>query len=390
MDRATTLPPPTWVDTPIAFSAMLARLRGEPALAIDTESNSLFVYRERVCLIQVSIPGSDYLVDPLALDDISALGPLLADSSVLKILHGAEYDISVLDRDFGFLLANLFDTMWASRVLGWPAHGLASLLKEHFGVTLDKKLQRANWGVRPLPAKQLDYARLDTHYLLPLYHIQSRELDAMGRWPQAQHRFGRVLENRWEPKQFDPDAFWRLPGVRDLHSEGRGVLRELFLFRERAAQGENRPPFKVLTNKTMLAVSYELPEDLPGLQRVRGISGRLVRKYGRKLLEAVQRGRKKPLTWDMRPRRSNARTGQTNSHASAACRNRYEALRAWRNEAAVRRGVEPDLVLTNRILWDVACQNPQCHADLAEDGPLARWQVEEFGGDVLRVVRNAG
>ncbi|MGD9144015.1 MAG: ribonuclease D, partial [Anaerolineae bacterium] len=133
------LPPPIWVDTQPAFRAMLSHLRGERALAVDTESNSLYVYREQVCLIQISVPGTDYLVDPLSMDDLSDLGPLLADSAVLKVLHGAEYDLSVLYRDFGFTFAHLFDTMWASRILGWPAHGLAALLKMQFGVHLNKK-----------------------------------------------------------------------------------------------------------------------------------------------------------------------------------------------------------------------------------------------------------
>ncbi len=366
---------------------MLASLQGEPALAVDTESNSLYVYHEQVCLIQVSIPGSDYLLDPLVLDDISGLGPLLAAPGVLKILHGAEYDLSVLHRDFGFVIANLFDTMWASRVLGWPAHGLATLLGEHFGVSLDKKLQRANWGVRPLPRRQLDYARLDTHYLLPLYEIQARELAARDRWPQARHRFGRVLQARWEPKTFDPEGFWRLPGVRDLDDEGRGVLRELYLFRDRRARAENRPPFKVLTNKALVALGRERPGNTEDLPRVQGISPRLTRKYGQELLAAIRWGSQEPLTWEMRPRRNNTQGHQANGRPTAACRSRFEALRAWRNKAAVKRGVEPDLVLTNRTLWAVAYRNPRCQSDLTEDELLARWQVDEFGGDLLEVVR---
>ncbi len=369
---------------------MLAHLQDEPALAVDTESNSLYVYHEQVCLIQVSIPDSDFLLDPLALDDISELGPLLADPGVLKILHGAEYDLSVLQRDFDFVFANLFDTMWASRVLGWPAHGLATLLREHFGVSLDKRLQRANWGVRPLPLRQLDYARLDTHYLLPLYAKQARELDRTDRWPQAKHRFGRVLKSRWEPKEFDPEGFWRLSGVRELDDEARGVLRELYLFRDRRARAENRPPFKVLTNKTLLALSKERPQSKQSLQRVFGISARVARRYGQSLLNVIRRGRRQPLSWDMRPRRSKARGGQPNNRPSPVCRSRYEALRVWRNKEAVARGVEPELVLTNKILWAVACRNPQCRSDLTNDGLLARWQVDEFAGDLLEVVRNAG
>ncbi|MEJ2734243.1 MAG: HRDC domain-containing protein [Anaerolineae bacterium] len=381
------LPPPIWVDTQPGFRAMLANLRGEPALAVDTESNSLYVYREQVCLIQISIPGADYLVDPLALDDLSALGPLLADPGVLKVLHGAEYDLVVLHRDFGFVLANLYDTMWASRILGWPAHGLAALLKAHFDVTLNKRYQLANWGLRPLPPAQLDYARLDTHYLLPLQAIQAQELEALGRWPQARHRFTKLTATRSEPKHFDPDDFWRMSGVHGLDDVGRGVLRQLCVFRDQRARAENRPPFKVVSNQALLALSERRPQRLKDLQRVRGISRRMVNRYGRGLLTAIRRGASQPLSWAERVRPSNDSSGVTNGRPSAACHARFEALRAWRNARAKARGVEPDLVLTNQTLWAVAHRSPRNHADLADNGLLARWQVDEFGDDLLKVVR---
>jgi ribonuclease D len=379
------LPTPIWVDRPASFRAMLVHLRGEPALAVDTESNSLYVYKEQVCLIQISVPGTDYLIDPLVLKDISGLGPLLADATVLKVLHGAEYDVSVLNRDFGFVLANLFDTMWASRILGWPAHGLAALLQEHFGVRLNKKYQRANWGLRPLPAAQLDYARLDTHYLLPLYDIQRRGLDAQQRWPQARHRFAQLVKTRWDQKEFDPHGFWRLSGVRQLDDEGRGVLQELYLFRERQAQVENRPTFRVISNKALVALSDQRPQSWPGLHQIKGVSYRMAKRYGQGMLSAIRRGAQNPIAWEERPRAENG-SGR-NGRPSPAAQARFEALRAWRNATAEARGVEPDIVLTNQFLWAIAQRNPSRKQDLAGDGMLARWQVDEFGDELLAVVK---
>lgn len=383
--REESLPPPIWVDKAASFRAMLAHLRDESELAVDTESNSLYVYEEQVCLIQVSVPGTDYLIDPLALDDISGLGPLLADPGVLKVLHGAEYDVSVLHRDFGFVLANLFDTMWASRILGWEAHGLGALLQEHFGIHLNKKYQRANWGLRPLPAAQLDYARLDTHYLLPLYEIQRRELDAQQRWPQARHRFSRLVQTRWEQKEFDPDDFWRLSGVRQLDDVGRGVLRELYLFRERQARKENRPTFRVISNKALVSLAEERPHQWRDLQNIKGISYRMARRYGRDMLSAIRHGSQNPISWGERPRSGNG--GRRNGRPSPADHARFEALRAWRNATAEARGVEPDIVLTNQVLWAVAQRNPCNKQDLSGDGLLARWQVDEFGDQLLSIVK---
>lgn len=379
-------PQPIWVDTAPGFRGMLAHLKTEPALAVDTESNSLYVYHERVCLIQISVPGADYLVDSLKLGDLSGLGPLFDDPQVLKVLHGADYDLSVLHRDFAFTFNNLHDTMWASRILGWPAHGLAALLQQHFGVTLNKKYQRANWGLRPLPPLQLDYARLDTHYLLSLHDIQARELEANRRWPQAQHRFNKLIATRWEPKGFDSEGFWRLPGVRDLDDRGRGVLEELYLFRDRCARSANRPPFRVLTNKALLALSAERPGDMGALGGVRGVSSNLVRRYGSELLAAIRRGQGRPLPWEDRPRNSHHRNRSANGRQSADGQARFEALRAWRNAKAEARGVEPDIVLTNQTLWAVALRNPNHSEDLTRDGLLAPWQADEFGKDLLAVV----
>jgi ribonuclease D len=335
------------------------------------------------------VPDADYLVDPLVLEDLSALGPLLADAKVLKVFHGGEYDLRVLHRDFAFSVANLFDTMWASRILGWSAHGLGALLESHFGVKLNKKYQRANWGVRPLPPAQLDYARLDTHYLLKLYEIQAGELTAQKRWPQARHRFSRVAESRWEPKEFDPDGFWRIAGARELDDAGRGVLRELYRFREQQAQAENRPPFRVLSNQALLGASERRPQNLQSLRQVKGVSPRMAGRYGKDLLAAIRRGASRPLSWEERVRPPHG-SRKPNGRPSAACQARFEALRAWRNMAAEARGVEPDMVLTNHVLWDVASHNPRCRADLGCIDALARWQTQEFGDDLLKVVQRTG
>jgi ribonuclease D len=388
MSNPQNLPPPIWVDRSAGFRAMLAHLNGQPAIAVDTESNSLFAYKERVCLIQISVPGADYLLDPINYRDIAGLGPLLADPGILKVFHGGEYDLALLDRDFGFRVQNLFDTMWASRILGWRAHGLAALLQEHFGVHLNKKYQRANWGLRPLPPEQLNYARLDSHYLLALHQIQAQQLEARNRWPQARHRFNKLVQARHEPRKFNPEGFWRLSGVRDLDDVGRGVLRELFLYRDQRARSENRPPFKVLGNQVMLTLSEQRPRHYRELPPIKGISKRMADRYGRGILAAIRRGEQQPLAWSDRPRPGPGSSHPPNGRASHACQARFEALRAWRNTTAEKRGVEPDIVLTNQTLWEVAHRNPRRTADLARDGLLARWQVDEFGQELLSVVQS--
>ena len=161
-------PPPLWVDAPVVFHQMIGDLSAESRIAVDTESNSLHAYREQVCLIQFTTPLKDYVVDPLALNDLSALGPIFSDPKIEKIFHAAEYDLICLRRDFGFKISNLFDTMHAARRMGYPYVGLDNLLAEKFQFEMDKRHQKADWAVRPLTAAQLDYARLDTHFLFAL------------------------------------------------------------------------------------------------------------------------------------------------------------------------------------------------------------------------------
>src|SRR5258708_36855385 len=186
------LPPPVLVAAPESLGRLVAALVREPAIGVDTESNSLFAYRERVCLIQFSTPDQDFILDPLAVDDLSALGPLFANPAQQKIFHAAEYDLICLKRDYDFKFANVFDTMVAARTLGWPRLGRAAILQDRFGVTMNKRFQRANWGERPLTDELLDYARLDTRYLVALREVLAAELAAGGRTEEAQEEFERL------------------------------------------------------------------------------------------------------------------------------------------------------------------------------------------------------
>ena len=173
------LAPPILVADQDGLDRLVGALAAHPVVAVDTESNSLHAYRERVCLIQFSTPAADYIVDPIRLPDLGPLAPLFANPDQQKVFHAAEYDLICLRRDYRFEFANIFDTMSAARTLGWPQVGLAAILDTHFGVTMNKKYQRADWKRRPLTPEQLDYARLDTHYLVALRDRQLAGVDGV-------------------------------------------------------------------------------------------------------------------------------------------------------------------------------------------------------------------
>jgi ribonuclease D len=233
------LPAPMVIAEPVQLACFREAVQGVSRLAVDTESNSLYTYREQVCLIQVSTDQADFLIDPLRLaqrSDLDFFGQIMADPQVEKVLHAAEYDIMVLRRDFGFAFANIFDTMIAARLLGWKNIGLGAILEERFGVQVNKANQRANWGQRPLPPKLVQYAQRDTHYLLPLRDMLYRNLDDVDQLEEAHELFADVCSAEWSGGHFDPDGFWLLSGARSLKPRALAILRELYLYREEQAK----------------------------------------------------------------------------------------------------------------------------------------------------------
>lgn len=370
--------PPTWIDTPDALAMLVSRLRREPLIAVDTESNSLHAYFEKVCLVQFSVPGDDYLLDPLALPDLSALGPILADPAVEKVFHAAEYDVMVLKRDYDFHFANLFDTMIASRVLGWSHHGLGSILAERFGVAQDKRMQRHNWACRPLSADEMEYARLDTHYLLPLREILWAELSKAGRLAEAREMFAEVTGAVWHGGDFDPNGFWRIRGARDLDPTDLAVLRELYLFRDREARRRDRPPFKVIADATLLRLAKARPRNLAELGRIKGMTPYLVRRYGHHVLQTVIQGQHTDPPSPIR--------NHNHRRPKAEVIARYEALRAWRKARAAQCGVDPDVIVSNVVLKTLARRRPRTLEDLAGLAVLGPVKRKKYGREILQVL----
>src|SRR5512141_2128253 len=226
------LTPPVWVDKSTTFNQMVADLSARPRIAVDTESNSLHAYRERVCLVQFSTPQKDYIIDPLILQDLSPLAPLFANPKIEKIFHAAEYDLICLRRDFGFEFANLFDTMQASRVLGYQYVGLDNLLQEKFGVKMDKRHQKADWGVRPLTTAQIDYARFDTHFLFQLRDLLENELREKGRLELALEDFVLACSVNGAKEKTNGSSWKRFSSRKDVSPRELTILSELCICRD--------------------------------------------------------------------------------------------------------------------------------------------------------------
>lgn len=374
------LPPPTLVADPGSLDELARVLATCERVAVDTESNSMHAYRERVCLIQFSTPGADFIVDTIALKDVSPLAPVFANPAQEKIFHAAEGDVLNLGRDFGFVFDNIFDTMSAARTLGWPQVGLAAILDGRFGVTLNKKYQRADWGRRPLTAEMLDYARFDTHYLPALRELQFQALSESGHWPEAHEEFARLARIRVEgsDERSDPLAFWRVKGAFDLAPQRAAVLQALYEWREAQAERIDQPPFKVMGEPALLALARHAPTRVDELQRVAGLAPTQVQRYGRDLIRVVVRGLEAPPP----PKPQIEREPDD-------VRERFERLHTWRKDRARMRGVESDVILPRTALRDMARRPPRTHDDLAGIVDFGPWRREAYGDELLALLSSA-
>lgn len=264
-------------------------LRTCPRIAVDTESNGYYAYFERICLIQISTDHDDYIIDPLSIADPGCLSNLFEDPSVEKIFHAASNDIGALKRDFNFTFRNVFDTAVACKILGEKQLGLSHILATHFQVQLDKKWQRCDWGVRPLKDSQLHYARLDTHYLIPLRDKLAEELIRRGLWDQASAAFAKVCDQGPPRERFPANGYQRLQGIRGLTRKAKVVLKALYAFRDETARKQDRAPFRVLPNDALIRLAQRMPETLDELRSIKGLpqsfkSGL----HARQLLDVIQ------------------------------------------------------------------------------------------------------
>ena len=370
--------PPQWVRTPEALSRLVARLRGAEAVAVDSESDSLHHFPEKVCLVQLAMPVGDvFLVDPLAVRDLGPLAAVLADRSVVKVLHGAAYDLASMKRDFRFEFAGLFDTMVAAQFLGMPEVGLAALLRQVLGVDSVESRQKDDWAMRPLSAEQEHYAAEDVRHLIALRARLLEALQARGRDGWVEEECRALEATPAAVRIFRPDDCLEIRGVRTLDRRGLAVLQALFVAREAWAQAWGRPPFKVIGNDTLLRLAASRPKTLDDLVRVPGCTLTVMNRYGEGILQAVARGAAVPeellpsLPRSKKPR------------LSPGVERRIAALLAWRSEAAPRLGLDPGLVLPRRIIERLAEAAPASAAALGAVDGMRRWRVGALGQEVL-------
>ncbi|MEZ4316514.1 MAG: HRDC domain-containing protein [Myxococcota bacterium] len=384
-------------DTPLhmvedapSLARLVEALERASVIGVDTESNSMYAHTEKVCLIQFSTFGEDWIVDPLSIDDLSSLAPVLADPSIPKVLHGADYDVRCLRRDYGFEIHGLFDTLIAAQMLAMPRVGLADLLDRFFGLEVDKQFQRHDWAQRPLRPEHLDYARGDTHFLMALREIFLRKLTEAGRLAHLEEECLLMEQLEFEAREFDPDDALQMKGAQGLDDTGMRVLRRLYVFRENEAARMDRPPFKVIPNSTLIALAKSRPTTDGELGRHLSDRSSIRRRYGSRLLTEIAEG----VDEDWKVRRTakpkpkpKAPAGPPARLKGRAADRAMEALKAWRNDLTDN---DPRYtshnVVSNSVLKRIASVAPRTIAELREIPDVRSWQAEEFGAPILDVL----
>jgi len=369
------------------LKALAKHLLQEEVVAFDTEADSFYHYFDKVCLVQIATRKKCWLVDPLGIDGsevLAALAPVFASPKVRVLFHAAEYDIYVLKRDCGFEFTNLFDTMVCAQLLGYPAIGLAALVERHFGVVLPKDEQRSDWSRRPLTDKQLSYAASDVLYLIKLSEKLEKELRKAGRLDWAIDDFETLCGRRWPDREFDKLGYLKIKGARSMNPVELGVLSELFLLRDQRAREIDRPPFKVLGNRTLLEISRAQAADLDTLAEIKGVTDLILKRMGKDLVAAVKKGLRKPhgpipkAETTVR-RRMDKRTEK-----------RLAALKTWRGPRAEALKLDPGVLCPNAALESIAWANPENAQDMKALSELKSWFVREFASEIIGVLERHG
>ena len=335
-------------------------------VALDTEADSLHSYREKLCLLQISVPAAvsargynDFIVDPLAGLDLEPLRQALEPREI--VLHGADYDLRMLQRGLNFTAHTIFDTLIAARLLGIREFSLAALVKRYFGLELPKGSQKANWARRPLPARMAEYAINDVHYLLALAEKLDAELDACERRDWLCQSCRRAIEQATVARARKQDEFWRVRGSGLIHGRPAAVLRELWQWREREAEMADRPPFHILQNENLLDAAVSVASG--SVPDYKHFSPRRRQAFR----EAARLGLAVPESdWPVLSRRFGTRP-------TAEMVRRTEELRQRRDKSAKELGLESSFIAPRGTLEAIAAD----HARAAS--LLVPWQRELLG-----------
>ena len=370
------MPAPIVVESEESFNRMLTDLTKQPAVAVDTESNSLHAYQERVCLIQISTREQDYLVDTLAIRSLEPLGEIFSNLAIQKVFHAGDYDLTCLKRDYAFTFANYFDTSIAAAAVGEENLGLSTLLAKYLGFSVDKKYQRADWGRRPLDAEMLCYAQSDSHFLLPLRDRLLPFLKSTGRLSLVLEDCA-ALAQQTPPMKNHREDVWRVKGINGMKPRALSLLQQLNHLREELAREQDVPLFKVMSDAAIVEIATTQPKHIQELDLLPSLSKSQVRRYGKQIMQTVADWRKssEKLT---RPRAQ---------YIDESIQRRRELLGDWRKQVAQKERLSSSVILPKDLLESIAAQPIKNKAELEQAMQTSPTRFAVYGEELLEILR---
>jgi len=360
-----------------------SRLEKQRIIGVDLEADSMYHFKEKVCLIQIATPNTTVVIDPLQIKNLSVLKPVFRRADIQKVFHGADYDVRSLYRDFKVTINNLFDTELACRFLGFKESGLDAVLAKKYHVRLDKKYQRKDWSKRPLPHEMIAYAAADVHYLIPLAKSLQHELKNKGRLFWVQEECTYLSKVRPGSANSGP-LFLGFKGAGKLGPRGLAVLEKLLHLRKKFAQQQDRPLFRIMGNKSIMGLAEARPQSIKKLVKTEVLGSKQIDRYGNEITSAVKKALRIPTKDLPKYPRKSAPT------VPVIVAKRVKELRRWRDRLANKLEIDPAIICTKALISAIALQRPASTSSLSTVKELKTWQATAFGSDIIDILKKVG
>ena len=369
------------INTKTDLEKITRDLKKEKSIAVDVEADSMYHFKEKVCLIQLATKKEHFVIDPLQFQDLSSLNILFSNSDIKKIFHGADFDVRSLYRDFNIKIKNLFDTQLASMFLGIRETSLDAVIRERFKISLNKRYRKKDWAKRPLPEDMIEYAVKDTIYLIKLAEILDKELKKMGRISWVYEECEILSKVRPSLPNSEP-LFMKFKGAGHLDRKSLAVLEALLQFRLSMAEKKDRPLFKIIGNNSIMKIVKEKPVNLKQLEKIKELSKKQIAMYGDAIVRAVKNSLKFPAA-DL-PVYPLRKAPVLPPEVSL----RAKAIKRWRDLKAKELKLDPAIICNKTIINSIAIQNPASLRDLSKIKEMKKWQQKEFGRDIVSILKN--
>jgi len=372
----------TPVNTKTDLEKIIIDLKKEKSIAVDVEADSMYHFKEKVCLIQIATKKKHVVIDPLQIQDLSSLKSLFSNSDIKKIFHGADFDVRSLYRDFNIKIKNLFDTQIACMFLGIRETSLDAVLKKRFKISLNKKYRKRDWSKRPLPEDMIEYAVNDTIYLIKLAKILDKELKEIDRISWV-HEECEILSKVRPALLSSEPLFMKFKGAGKLTPESLAVLETLLQFRRGVAEKKDKPLFKIIGNNSIMKIVKEKPVNKRQLAKIKTLSQKQIDMYGDAIVKAVNNSLMLPAAdLPVYPRRKAP-------VLPPEVPLRAKAVKRWRDSKAEEIGLDPAIICNNSIINSIAIHNPAYLKDLSRIKEMKKWQKKEFGRDIVAILNPA-